>query len=236
MRRKRCGPLRALNEAKKTMRPGAAASRCTKLRTLHVKRFLFININAPNGRWGRVRDVKGRDEAGSCQRQNAAKMLSQRQRLILQLAKLSPLQLPSFHLLLLSPFLRYASPCHVKLFTAVQMTRTALALWFFIIYVINPSSCLASTLPLSLSRSFSPSLPCSVSPWLRRHARFRAFACVVHIWQHVACLSSPQLTNGCLSGENMFLRNFIRLHLDPRHSPFPRTPFAGRPLVASVIA
>lgn len=49
MRRKRCGPLRALNEAKKTMRPGAAASRCTKLRTLHVKRFLFININAPNG-------------------------------------------------------------------------------------------------------------------------------------------------------------------------------------------
>lgn len=60
MRRKRCGPLRALNEAKKTMRPGAAASRCTKLRTLHVKRFLFININAPNGEGGGVLS-KGRE-------------------------------------------------------------------------------------------------------------------------------------------------------------------------------
>lgn len=145
-------------------------------------------------------------------------------------------QFSSFPSLLLPPCLRYASPCHVKLFTAVQMTRTALALWFFIIYVINPSSCLASSLPLSRSLLLSPSLPRSSSPWLRRHARFRGFACVVHIWQHVACLSSPQLTNGCLSGENMFLRNFIRLHLGPRHCPFLRTPFAGRPLVASVIA
>lgn len=67
--------------------------------------------------------------------------------------------------------------------------------------------------------SYALSLPCTHTPLhfslchsLRRHARFRAFACVVHIWQHVAC-RLPQLTNGCLSGENMFLRNFIRLHL-----------------------
>lgn len=66
-----------------------------------------------------------------------------------------------------------------------------------------------------LSRSLHPrpsSVPPSLCHSLRRHARFRAFACVVHIWQHVAC-RLPQLTNGCLSGENMFLRNFIRLHL-----------------------
>lgn len=48
------------------------------------------------GELSKGREGKGsRHEAGSCQRQNAAKMLSQRQRLILQLAKLSPLQLPS---------------------------------------------------------------------------------------------------------------------------------------------
>lgn len=68
-----------------------------------------------------------------------------------------------------------------------------------------------SSYALSLACTHTP-LHFSLCHSLRRHARFRAFACVVHIWQHVAC-RLPQLTNGCLSGENMFLRNFIRLHL-----------------------
>lgn len=135
---------------------------------------------------------------------------SQGQRLILQVASLSPSSSCSCPRCATPRFTARSIPAqlwHVKLFTAVQMTRTALALWFFIIYVINPSRATLSPVPCT-----HDPLQFSLGRSLRRHARFRAFACVVHIWQHVAC-RLPQLTNGCLSGENMFLRNFIRLHL-----------------------
>lgn len=151
-------------------------------------------------------------------------MLSQRQRLILQLAKLSPLQLPSLcrsspHFIPSSSLPCRPLPCKIIYCSANDAHRVG-----FVVFhnLRNQPVELPCQHPSSLS--LAPSLPRFSSLWLRRHARFRAFACVVHIWQHVACLSSPQLTNGCLSGENMFLRNFIRLHLDPRHSPFPLSP------------
>lgn len=80
---------------------------------------------------------------------------SQGQRLILQVASLSPSSSCSCPRCATPRFTARLIPAqlwHVKLFTAVQMTRTALALWFFIIYVINPS------------RATLPPVPCTHDP------------------------------------------------------------------------